>query len=95
MTAAPAPTNSHGWIPGAIVEVLRHPSLWVTALRQVRRLAPHGWWHRAPFLPLPDANYLRFRLITAYGGDGPEPRSQDLITYLHWCRAWPEVTSGS
>jgi len=36
---------------------------------------------------------MKFRLVTAYGGSGGEPRAEDLITYLHWCRAWPEVTS--
>jgi hypothetical protein len=75
------------------VAVVRHPSLWATALRQLFRLAPSGWWKRAPFLPLPDAAYLKFRLVTAYGGSGGDPQPKDLITYLHWCRAWPEVTS--
>ena len=44
---------------------------------------------------LPDAAYLKFRLVTAYGGSGGDPRAEDLITYLHWCRACPEVTSKS
>ena len=94
MTDAPTPNMSLRWVVGAILAVIRHPSLWGTALRQVRRLAPSGWWRRAPFLPLPDPAYLRFRLVTAYGGDGADPQPHDLITYLHWCRAWPEVTSG-
>jgi len=75
------------------VAVLRHPTLWTTALRQLFRLAPNGWWRRAPFLPLPDAAYLKFRLVTAYGGSGGDPQPKDLVAYLHWCRAWPEVTS--
>jgi hypothetical protein len=95
MTGAAPSKISHRWILGAAVAVLQHPSLWITAIGQIRRLAPRGWWHRAPFLPLPDPGYLRFRLVTAYGGDGADPRPADLITYLHWCRAWPEVTSGS
>ena len=45
-----------------------------------------GWWRRAPFLPLPDPAYLRFRLETQYGGDR-EPDPADLVTYLHWCRS--------
>ena len=73
--------------------VIARPSLWPTALRQLRRLTPTGWWRRFPFLPIPDANYLRFRMITAYGGDGTSaPRTHDLVTYLEWCRAWPAVT---
>jgi hypothetical protein len=79
---------------GAALAVARRPDLWVTAARQVARLAPEGWWRRSPYLPLPDPTYLRFRMVTAYGGDGEAPRPHDVVTYLHWCRAWPEVTSG-
>jgi hypothetical protein len=78
----------------AAAAVLRRPSLWLTALRQIRRIVVPGWWRRAPYLPFPDRSYLRFRLVTAYGGQGEVPRPQDVVTYLHWCRAWPEVTSG-
>lgn len=73
----------------ATVAVLQRPDLWYTAVRQVRVLAPPGWWRRAPFLPVPPAGYLRFRLETAYGGDGRRPiRAEDVITYLEWCRTW-------
>lgn len=72
----------------------RRPDLWATAVRQVRVLARPGWWRRAPFLPVPDRDYLRFRLLTAYGGDGTaEPTADDLVAYLHWCRAWPHVAA--
>ena len=66
--------------------VARHPALWTTAARQVRRLAPRGWWHRRPFLPVPDPAYLRFRLQTAYGDAERDPEPDDVVTYLHWCR---------
>jgi hypothetical protein len=68
----------------------RHPGLWWTAIRQVRLLAVPGWWRRAPFLPLPDRAYLRFRLETAYGDPAHALEPADVITYLNWCRAWPE-----
>ena len=77
----------------AAAAVARRPDLWATALRQVRLLTPGGWWRRAPFLPVPDPAYLRFRMVTAYGGQGGPPRPEDVVTYLHWCRAWPAVTS--
>ncbi|HZP29416.1 MAG TPA: hypothetical protein VFC99_10725 [Acidimicrobiia bacterium] len=51
--------------------MLAHPELWPTALRQAARLAPAGWWRRPPFLPLPDREYLRFRLETQYGSPTP------------------------
>lgn len=68
--------------------VLARPRLWPTALRQGARMARPGWWRRAPFLPLPDPDYLAFRLETQYGGtgtDGADPL--DLVHYLEWCRA--------
>lgn len=77
-----------------VTAVLAHPGLWVTAVRQLVVLAPERWWTRFPFLPVPDPAYMRFRMVTAYGGDGrraSEP--EDLLTYLRWCRAWPGVTS--
>ncbi len=77
--------TSPRWLAAAAVAVLRRPDLWATALRQVRRLAAPGWWRRPPFLPLPDAGYLRFRLETQYGS-GHEPEAADVVTYLHWCR---------
>ena len=77
---------------GAVAVVLRHPDLWGTALRQARLLARPRWWRRPPFLPVPDQDYLRFRLLTAYGGDGTAaPDPSDLVAYLRWCRAYPQV----
>ncbi|MFM7047602.1 MAG: hypothetical protein ACKOXX_06865 [Actinomycetota bacterium] len=72
----------------AILAVLRRPSLWVTAVRQMFRLAPNGWWRKAPFLPLPDERYLRFRLETQYGDAMHSTEPRDLLTYLAWCRSY-------
>ena len=75
-----------------VVAVLRHPSLWVTAVSQVFRLAPRGWWRRPPFLPLPPTDYMEFRLVTQYGGSflvsGGRVDSADVVDYLTWCRNW-------
>lgn len=74
----------------AALTVLVHPGIWGIALRQVRVLAAPGWWRRAPFLPLPAPDYLRFRMETAYGGAGDQaPDAGDLVTYLRWCRDLP------
>ena len=66
--------------------VLVRPHLWMTALRQYARAVPDRWWVRPPFLPLPDRDYVRFRLETAYGVD-PSPTATDVVRYLEWCRA--------
>jgi hypothetical protein len=75
------------WAVSVVGAVARHPSLWRTGVRQALVLAAPGWWRRRPFLPLPPAAYLRFRLQTAYGGDGDRaPEPADVVTYLRWCR---------
>ena len=72
----------------AIGAVLRHPTLWPTALRQAGRLVPTGWWRRSPFLPLPARGYLEFRLVTQYGDERHRSRHDDVVNYLRWCRHW-------
>jgi hypothetical protein len=70
----------------AVLGVVVRPHLWPTALRQAMRIARPQWWKRSPFLPIPDAGYLRFRLVTAYG-DNVAPKPDDLVSYLEWCRS--------
>jgi hypothetical protein len=88
---APTPIDAR-WFVAALVAVLPHPSLWATGVRQALVLARPGWWRRRPWLPIPDADYLHFRLVTAYGDDRA-PAPADLVTYLRWCRAWPHVAA--
>ena len=66
--------------------VARRPRLWGTAMRQARRTTPSGWWRRAPFLPVPDRAYLRFRLVTQYGSPDHPPAPGDVVDYLSWCK---------
>ncbi len=71
-----------------VVAVVRHPSLWPTAIRQGVRLVPSKWWTRAPYLPVPSRSYLEFRLVTQYGDISRRPEAQDVLNYLRWCRDW-------
>jgi hypothetical protein len=73
------------WWFRAVAGVLRRPDLWATAVGQALRLARPGWWRRPPFLPVPDRDYVRFRIQTAYGSNGV-PAADDLVAYLSWCR---------
>jgi hypothetical protein len=77
------------WVKAAGA-LAREPGLWPTALGQVGRLARPGWWRRAPFLPVPDPVYVRFRLDTQYGHAG-HPDPGDLVVYLRWCRSDPSA----
>jgi hypothetical protein len=72
----------------AVAAVLRRPSLWTTAVRQWHRTVPHGWWRRRPFLPVPAADYVRFRLQTQYGDSAHRVARQDVVNYLSWCKRW-------
>jgi hypothetical protein len=70
------------WLRALLAIVVR-PRLWWSALRQVVR--------RAPFLPVPPADYVRFRLETAYGSvTAPPPR--DLVAYIDWCGDSTRIT---
>ena len=89
MSGDPAPR-----VMGAAVvrAVVLRPDLWVTAVRQVFRLAPRRWWRRRPFLPVPSREYVEFRMVTQYGGGHGEPlapaAAADVVHYLEWCREW-------
>ena len=74
-----------GWARAATAVAAR-PRLWPTALTQVRRLAPPGWWRRWPFLPVPDREWLAFRVRTAYGDPDHAPEPSDIVAWLEWCR---------
>ncbi|MDA8274563.1 MAG: hypothetical protein M0029_04180 [Actinomycetota bacterium] len=63
------------------------PQLWPTAVAALVRLVPRRWWCRPPFLPVPDAAWWAFRMETAYGSPGAVPTAEDVVSYLHWCRA--------
>ncbi len=71
-----------------VAAVARHPVLWPTAIRAYRSLVPDRWWARRPFLPVPDRDWMAFRLVTAYGGDGSPPASSgtEVLTWLRWLR---------
>lgn len=89
--SAPVPRVPVVAIVGA---VLRHPTLWFAALRQWKRMAPKGWWRTRPFLPVPPADYLEFRLVTQYGGghgaERPGIDPEDVVDYLRWCKTWKD-----
>lgn len=66
------------------------PRLWPAAIGTARSLVPRRWWTRAPFLPLPDRRWMRYRLVTAYGGDGKGPmNADDVVTFVAWRRDFP------
>ena len=42
------------------------------------------WWARAPFLPIPAREYIRWRMFTAYGDADAVPPVDDVVRYARW-----------
>jgi hypothetical protein len=67
-----------------LVRSIRRPSLAVNLVRVGWRFRSRRWYRQFPFLPLPDAGYLDWRLHTAYGDDGAVPTADDVERYARW-----------
>ena len=68
-----------GWLrlsTSLALRALHHPATGMALLRVA--------WRRAPFLPLPDRTYLRWRMHTAYGAYDTVPPAEDVIRYARW-----------
>jgi len=82
--AATGLTRRRRGVVAAAGAVAVRPRLWRPALRQARVLVPHRWWRRRPFLPVPDREWMRFRMTTAYGDPDARIDVDDLLTFLAW-----------
>lgn len=65
---------------------LINPRLALDLLRTAWAFRRRKWWTRAPFLPWPDREYLRWRMYTAYGWEDAVPPVQDVIGFARWRR---------
>lgn len=75
--------------PRALAAIIMRPRLWRDGAGLARDLARARWWRHAPFLPLPDGEYLQWRMQTAYGSaGGPEgaEASRDLVSLVTFRR---------
>ena len=63
---------------------LRNPAVAAALLRVGWRFRRRDWWRRAPFLPLPAREYVRWRMHTAYGAYDAVPPAEDVIRYALW-----------
>lgn len=68
---------------------LLNPALAVDLIRVAWRFRMRGWWHRFPFLPIPSARYVRWRMYTAYGDEHTVPPVGDVIAYARWTGQQP------
>ncbi len=63
---------------------LRRPGLWPGLLAAAWTFRRRGWHRRAPFLPLPSAAYMRWRMETAYGESDAVPPLDELAGFVRW-----------
>lgn len=63
-----------------------NPRLAVDLVRTAWAFRRRDWWARAPFLPLPDRAYLRWRMYTAYADEAAVPPVDDVIRFARWRR---------
>ncbi|HXF23473.1 MAG TPA: hypothetical protein VN602_03075 [Gemmatimonadaceae bacterium] len=63
---------------------LRRPTLAVDLARVSWRFRNRHWYRRPPFLPIPDRNYVRWRMDTAYGSPDFLPPVDDVERYVRW-----------
>jgi hypothetical protein len=63
-----------------------NPRLAVDLVRAGWAFRRRGWYARFPFLPLPDATYLRWRMYTAYADEQAVPPVEDVIAFARWRR---------
>jgi hypothetical protein len=64
--------------------VLKHPEDTGLLLGALWRLRAANWWRRAPFLPLPDRAYWRFRLATATGSPTGSTDVREVVAFAKW-----------
>jgi hypothetical protein len=67
-----------------IARALARPRLLLLLLATGWRFRRRGWYRRPPFLPLPPADYMRWRMHTAYGDEHHVPSAGELEAYVRW-----------
>jgi hypothetical protein len=69
-------------VPRAIL----NPRLALDLLRAAWAFRRRDWWRQAPFLPVPDPGYLKWRMYTAYGDENAVPPVDDVVRFARWRR---------
>ena len=85
----PVAARSRHWpaVAAALAaRALVDPRLARDLLRLAWSFRARGWWRRAPFLPLPPRDYVRWRMLTAYGDADAVPPVADVIRFARWRR---------
>ena len=73
------------------LRALISPRLALDLLKTAWAFRRRDWWRVAPFLPIPDATYLGWRMYTAYGDAHAVPPAIDVIRFARWRRTTMEL----
>jgi hypothetical protein len=84
--ATAAPSSWGGLVLALSFRALINPRLALDLLRTGWAFRRRDWWRSAPFLPVPDRTYLRWRMYTAYGQEDAVPPRDDVIAFARWRR---------
>jgi hypothetical protein len=68
------------------VRGLLNPRLGVDLIRAAWAFRQRRWWAQAPYLPLPDRTYMRWRMLTAYADENAVPPLDDVVRFARWRR---------
>lgn len=71
---------------GLVWRGILNPRLALDLLRTAWAFRRRRWWAEAPFLPLPDRAYLRWRMYTAYADEAAVPPAGDVVRFARWRR---------
>jgi hypothetical protein len=69
-----------------VARAVLRPRLALDLVSTVWAFRRRGWYRRPPFLPLPPAEYLRWRMYTAYGDERAIPPVEDVVRFAQWRR---------
>jgi hypothetical protein len=86
MADAPPPRTWSGLAVRLALRAAINPRLAADLLRTVWAFRRRAWWRQAPFLPIPDREYLRWRMYTAYGDESAIPPVRDVVGFARWRR---------
>ena len=80
------PTTWTSLVFGLAARAALRPRLALDLVRTAWVFRRRDWHRRAPFLPLPDPAYLRWRMYTAYADEHAVPPAEDVIRFARWRR---------
>lgn len=77
-------TNPRGIFRPFLRLAFRRPWLWPALVSAAWAFRPKAWYRKPPFLPLPSAEYMRWRLETAYGEPDAAPPADEIERFVTW-----------